>query len=81
MENFFLAPIHCEKFGRGKGIHCQVDEEYVRRRNALIPEAMEFADREVEKLGDKSPWDKNRFWNNFFHNRMNYLWKKNRQRV
>ena len=53
-----------------------LDLEYVTARNALIPEAREYADREAgpepEETGPiRDSW--NFKWNRLFHARMDYL--------
>lgn len=59
-----------------------LDSEYVTARNALIPEAREYADREAgpepEETGPiRDSW--NFKWNRLFHTRMDYLNREVRQ--
>ena len=56
-----------------------IDEDYIRERNKLIPEAEQFANKSygVSAKGKSEPereeWTAR--WNLAFHNKMNRLWR------
>lgn len=56
-----------------------VDKDYALKRNALIPEAEEFANKECSATfpggNDKAHEAWTARWNLCFHRRMDYLWQ------